>query len=68
VNKLSPRETDVLKLVASGLAMPAVAEKLSISPLTANAYMKHVRLKLNAHTQAQAVAIGIFEGIIGDDR
>jgi DNA-binding CsgD family transcriptional regulator len=48
--------------------MPAVAEKLSISPLTANAYMKHVRLKLNAHTQAQAVAIGIFEGIIGDDR
>ena len=42
---LSPRESEALRLYASGLSMTAVARRLEISPHTAKEYLDRVRAK-----------------------
>jgi len=44
----TPREQDVLYLLASGLANKAIAEKLSISPRTVEIHRAHLMEKMAA--------------------
>jgi LuxR family transcriptional regulator, maltose regulon positive regulatory protein len=61
---LTEREMEVLRLVAKGLSEREVAAKLFISPHTAHRHLSNIRLKLNATTQAAAVAQAIRVGLI----
>jgi DNA-binding CsgD family transcriptional regulator len=61
---LTQREMEVLRLVAKGLSEREVAEKLFISPHTAHRHLSNIRLKLNATTQAAAVAHAARIGLI----
>jgi DNA-binding CsgD family transcriptional regulator len=61
---LSYREREVLHWIAAGKSIPAVAEILNVSGHTARDYVKSAMRKLNATTQAQAVAIGVRLGEI----
>jgi DNA-binding CsgD family transcriptional regulator len=61
---LTQREMEVLRLVAKGLSEREVADKLSISPHTAHRHLSNIRLKLNAATQAAAVAQATRTGLI----
>ena len=61
---LTQRETEVLRLVASGLSEREVADRLFISPHTAHRHLSNIRLKLNATTQAAAVAHALRIGLI----
>lgn len=61
---LSRRETDVLRLVATGLSEREVARQLFISPHTAHRHLSNIRLKLNVSTQAAAVAHAARTGLI----
>lgn len=61
---LTPRELDVLRLVASGNRNREVGERLSISEETVKVHVKHIMEKLGASDRTQAVAIGIRRGII----
>ena len=61
---LTQREMEVLRLVAKGMSEREVADKLFISPHTAHRHLSNIRLKLNATTQAAAVAQAARIGLI----
>jgi len=52
---LTPREHDVLELLAAGLDTRTIARELSISVHTCRGYVKSLLVKLDAHTQLEAV-------------
>jgi DNA-binding NarL/FixJ family response regulator len=62
---LTPRELEVLRLLAGGLANKRIAERLGISEHTAKFHVGRVLAKLDAATRAEAVAIGLRDGLIG---
>jgi DNA-binding NarL/FixJ family response regulator len=61
---LTPREREILQLLANGLSNADVAEKLFISPETVKSHVRHILTKLEADTRTQAVAIALREAII----
>jgi DNA-binding NarL/FixJ family response regulator len=50
VEKLSPREHEVLALVAEGMSNPAIAERLYLAPRTVEAHVTQIFLKLGVDT------------------
>jgi len=61
---LTPREADVLRLVAAGNRNRDIAERLFISEETVKVHIKHIMDKLGANDRTQAVAIAISRGMI----
>ena len=61
---LTRRERDVLGMLAAGLAQPAIAEALVISPKTVATHIQRILIKLEVHSRAQAVAVAYREGLI----
>ncbi len=61
---LTPREAEVLRLLAQGLSNPAIATTLGIRIATARNHVQSVIEKLNAHSKLEAVAAGIRAGVI----
>jgi two-component system, NarL family, response regulator YdfI len=61
---LSPRETEILNLLASGLANKEIAWRLKISEHTVKFHITSIFNKLGVSSRAEAVAIGIRRGII----
>jgi ATP/maltotriose-dependent transcriptional regulator MalT len=54
-NRLSERETDVLRFLAEGLSNQEIARKLVISTNTAKAHVRHILQKLDARDRLGAV-------------
>ena len=54
--ELSPREHEVLNLLARGFLYKEIAEALSISVPTVNTYIRRIYEKLHVRSRAQAVA------------
>ncbi|MGB7728440.1 MAG: response regulator transcription factor [Candidatus Acidiferrum sp.] len=63
-DELSPREIDVLRLIASGNANKIIADKLSISEETVKTHVTNILSKLGANDRTHAVTIAIKRGII----
>jgi DNA-binding NarL/FixJ family response regulator len=63
-NELSPRELDVLRLVALGSSNKRVGQLLSVTEDTVKAHMKAVLSKLGASDRAHAVTLAMRRGII----
>jgi NarL family two-component system response regulator YdfI len=61
---LSPREREVLNLLAAGLGNKQIASQLSISEHTVKFHVTSVFNKLGAFSRAEAVAIGARRGLI----
>jgi PAS domain S-box-containing protein len=59
---LSPREHQVVELLASGHTGEEVAERLGISPATVRVHVRNATGKLGASTRTQAVAIAVSRG------
>jgi PAS domain S-box-containing protein len=59
---LSPREHQVVELLASGNTGEQVAERLGISPATVRVHVRNATGKLGANTRTQAVAIAVARG------
>jgi DNA-binding NarL/FixJ family response regulator len=53
---LSPREREVLDLLAQGLLYKEISEKLGVSLPTVNTYIRRIYEKLQVRSRAQAVA------------
>ena len=53
---LTPRQHEVLLLVAEGLTIAEIAERLTISPGTVRRHLEHVFAKLDVRTRTAAVA------------
>jgi RNA polymerase sigma factor (sigma-70 family) len=54
---LSPRESEVIHLVAEGLTDKEIGERLSISPKTVSEHVERARSKLGAANRASAVYV-----------
>jgi two-component system response regulator NreC len=64
MNDLTPREQEVLTLLADGDNNPEIAEKLSISPKTVSRHRENIMRKLNLHSRTELVKYAIRKGII----
>ena len=54
--RLTPRELEVLRLVAEGLGTAATAERLRVSRATVRNHVQNIFGKLGVHTRLEAVA------------
>lgn len=61
---LSPREIDVLRLIAAGNSNKSIADQLSIGEATVKSHVTNILSKLGANDRAHAVTIGLKRGII----
>jgi len=61
---LSPREMEVLHRLAHGATTKRAAEELGISPHTVKTHLERVFEKLGATSRAEAVAIGLRQGLV----
>lgn len=64
IGVLSPREREVLDLLAQGLNGEEVAERLVLSPETVRTHVRNAMEKLEANTRVHAVAIALRQGEI----
>ena len=66
---LTPRELEVLRLLATGLPSRAMAADMGVTYHSLRNYVHTVIQKLGAHSRLEAVAIALREGVIpGPDR
>jgi DNA-binding NarL/FixJ family response regulator len=63
LDELTPREREVVALVACGLSNPDIAERLVISPATSKTHVSRAMLKLGAHDRAQLVVFAFHAGL-----
>ena len=61
---LTPREVEVLGLVAKGNANKEIAAQLSLTEETVKSHIRNILAKLEANDRTHAVAIGVKRGII----
>jgi DNA-binding NarL/FixJ family response regulator len=61
---LTSREREVMQLAADGLGNPEIAEKLFISPRTAESHRNNLMRKLGLQTQTDLVRFAIRKGLI----
>lgn len=60
---LTPRETEVLRLVAKGLAYKQIAQRLSISHRTVQNHVQNTLTKLHLHNRVELVRYAIDQGL-----
>ena len=61
---LTPREKQVLQLVANGMSNPQIAEQLEIGLATVLSFRKKLNLKLNASNPVELITNARKEGLI----
>jgi DNA-binding NarL/FixJ family response regulator len=61
---LTPRELEVLSLVAEGLGRNEIATRLFISPKTVGTHIERIFRKLGVHSRAEAVSFGYQHGFL----
>ena len=61
---LTRRERDVLRLLAAGFDARAIGKDLGISVNTCRGYLKNLMMKLDAHSQLEAVVIATNHGLV----
>ncbi|QIN80605.1 response regulator [Rubrobacter marinus] len=61
---LTPRELEVLRLVAEGLSNRAMAEKLFVTERTVKFHVSSLLSKLGAENRTEAVSIAVRRGLI----
>ena len=61
---LTPRELDVLKLVAQGSSNADIARRLFLSEHTVHRHLANILRKLNLSSRAAAAAWGVRSGLV----
>src|SRR5438128_1516404 len=64
IEALTPREIEVLRLLAAGLGNKEIASRLAISEHTVKFHVSSIMGKLGAASRTEAVTLGIRHGLI----
>ena len=62
-DELTPREAEVLTLIAEGLTNNEIAERLVVSAATVKSHVNHIFAKIGARDRAQAVVYAYAKGL-----
>lgn len=62
--QFTPRELDILHLLAQGLDTTEMSQRLGIAPQTVEWHVRHVMEKLQVHSKLQAVVAAARKGLI----
>jgi two-component system nitrate/nitrite response regulator NarL len=62
-DSLTPRELDILKLLADGLSNKMIGRRLDISDGTVKVHVKHLLKKLNLRSRVEAAVWAVEEGL-----
>jgi DNA-binding NarL/FixJ family response regulator len=63
-NDLTPRDKEILRLLATGMSGRAIAVRLHLSANTIRNYVQGILKKLGAHSRMEAVSIAVRLGVI----
>jgi DNA-binding NarL/FixJ family response regulator len=66
VENLSPREQEILELLARGFMYKEIAESLNIRVVTVNSHVRRIYEKLRVRSRAQAVARYVLKPLRGE--
>jgi DNA-binding NarL/FixJ family response regulator len=66
LDELSPRETEILRLIASGWSAEEISASLHLSLKTVRNYHYQIKGKVGARTDAHLVWLAIGAGLVGD--
>ncbi len=64
---LTPREVEVLRLLARGLSNKEIAARLTISPKTVGNHADHIYAKINAPSRAAAAFFAMQNGLLPEE-
>lgn len=64
LDALTPREREVLQLIAEGHTTKEIAEKLGISARTADVHRTHIMQKLDVHNVAGLTRLAVAYGLV----
>jgi DNA-binding NarL/FixJ family response regulator len=67
LNPLTPRELEVLVLLARGRDQKQIATELYISPKTVATHIQRLLAKLGVHSRAEAVALAHHQRLLRND-
>jgi PAS domain S-box-containing protein len=62
--RLTPRQREILGLIASGLSTEEVARELTLSPETVRNHLRNASKELRAHTRVEAIAVALRLGLL----
>jgi DNA-binding NarL/FixJ family response regulator len=62
---LTPRETEVLRLLAQGLSNKAIARETGVEERTVKAHVSSIMAKLEVSSRTQAALFALKEGLVG---
>jgi len=68
LDDLGPRETEILRLVASGRTTDEIAAALNLSTKTVQNYHYQIKSKVGARTDAHLVWLAIGAGLVGAEK
>jgi len=63
IDRLTPREQQVLELLVQAATGDEIAERLSVSPHTVRTHINNVMHKLGVHSRSEAVALAVRRGL-----
>ncbi len=62
--RLTPKQTEALRLVASGLSNRQIASSMEVSETTVKTHLRHIYRRLNVSSRTAAVAAGRTAGLV----
>lgn len=68
IDALSPRETEILRLLATGLSSDAIAQLLNLSQKTIRNHHYAIKAKIGAENDAHLVWLALSAGLISPDK
>jgi DNA-binding NarL/FixJ family response regulator len=63
-NRLTPRQREILQLMAEGVPPREIAARLEVSPLTLRTHVQNILTRLAVHSKVEAIAVALRHGKI----